>query len=93
MGCAGSSPDATAWRARARAWAAEVGPPAASSAVISHGAVVRIDGGADDEGYKTDIQRLAYVLRPGEKEAPFEVQKAFDTVKAANRAAATAAWP
>ena len=69
------------------------GHSAASSAVISHGAVVRIDGGADDEGYKTDIQRLAYVLRPGEKEAPFEVQKAFDTVKAANRAAAAALKP
>jgi Xaa-Pro aminopeptidase len=69
------------------------GHSAASTAVISHGAVVRIDGGADDEGYKTDIQRLAYVLRPGEKEAPFEVQKAFDTVKAANRAAAAALKP
>lgn len=69
------------------------GHSAASNAVISHGAVVRIDGGADDEGYKTDIQRLAYVLRPGEKEAPFEVQKAFDTVKAANRAAAAALKP
>jgi Xaa-Pro aminopeptidase len=69
------------------------GHSAASNAVISRGAVVRIDGGADDEGYKTDIQRLAYILRPGETEAPFEVQKAFDTVKAANRAAAAALKP
>jgi len=46
-----------------------------------------------DEGYKTDVQRLAYVLKPGETEAPPEVQKAFDTVKAANRAASAALKP
>jgi len=61
--------------------------------VISAGAVVLIDAGVDDAGYKTDIQRLAYVLRPGETAAPPEVQKAFDVVKAANRAAAAALKP
>jgi Xaa-Pro aminopeptidase len=61
--------------------------------VITPGAVIRIDAGMDDEGYKTDVQRLAYVLKPGETEAPPEVQKAFDTVKAANRAASAALKP
>ena len=64
-----------------------------SDAVIYAGAVVHIDAGVDDDGYKTDVQRLAYVLRPGETAAPPEVQKAFDTVKAANRAAAAALKP
>jgi len=55
--------------------------------------VIRIDFGVDDEGYKTDLQRLAYVLRPGETEAPSEVAAAFATVRAANRAAAAALKP
>ncbi|HEY1249571.1 MAG TPA: M24 family metallopeptidase [Thermoanaerobaculia bacterium] len=69
------------------------GHSAASDAVILPGSVVRIDGGADEYGYKTDIQRLAYVLRPGETAPPEEVAKAFATVKAANRAAAAALKP
>ncbi len=78
-------PNVTAGRAR--------GHSAATDAVIHSGAVVHIDAGVDDAGYKTDVQRLAYVLRPGETSAPPEVQKAFDTVKAANRAAAAALKP
>jgi Xaa-Pro aminopeptidase len=69
------------------------GHSAASNTAILPGAVVRIDGGADDEGYKSDIQRLAYVLRPGETVPPPEVVKAFETVRAANRAAAKALKP
>ena len=69
------------------------GHSAASLATIQPGAVIRIDCGMDEDGYKTDIQRLAYVLRPGETEAPEAVQKAFDTVLAANRAAAAALKP
>ena len=57
------------------------GHSAASDAVILPGSIVRIDAGVDDDGYKTDIQRLAYVLRPGETEAPQEVEKAFATVR------------
>ncbi|MEP6993374.1 MAG: M24 family metallopeptidase [Acidobacteriota bacterium] len=69
------------------------GHSAASDTVIQPGGIVRIDAGADEYGYKSDIQRMAYVLRAGEKEAPPEVQKAFDTVKAANRAASSALKP
>jgi Xaa-Pro dipeptidase len=69
------------------------GHSGATDALIVPGAVVRIDAGVDDEGYKTDLQRMAYVLRPGETAPPLEVQKAFDTVKAANRAAASALKP
>ncbi len=78
-------PNVTAGRAR--------GHSGATDAVIYPGAVVHIDAGVDDAGYKTDVQRLAYVRRPGETSAPPEVQKAFDTVKAANRAAAAALKP
>ena len=73
-------PNVTAGKAR--------GHSSSTDAVISPGAVVHIDAGVDEDGYKTDIQRIAYVLRPGETAAPPEVQKAFDTAKAANRAAA-----
>jgi Xaa-Pro dipeptidase len=69
------------------------GHSAASGATIQPGSIVRIDAGMDEDGYKSDIQRLAYVLRPGETEAPPEVEKAFDTVRAANRAAAAALKP
>lgn len=65
----------------------------ASETVIVPGGIVRIDAGADEDGYKTDIQRLAYVLRAGETAAPPEVVKAFATVRAANRAAAQALQP
>jgi Xaa-Pro aminopeptidase len=69
------------------------GHSAASEAAILPGSVIRIDFGVDEDGYKTDIQRLAYVLRPGETEAPPEVAAAFATVRAANRAAAAALKP
>lgn len=69
------------------------GHSAASEATILPGSVIRIDAGADEDGYKTDIQRLAYVLRPGETAAPPEVARAFETVRAANRAAAAALKP
>ncbi len=69
------------------------GHSAAAETLILPGSVIRIDSGVDDDGYKSDIQRLAYVLRPGETQAPLEVQTAFDTVKAANRAAAAALKP
>ncbi len=69
------------------------GHSGATDAPITPGAVIHIDAGVDDDGYKTDIQRLAYVLRPGETKAPEDVQQAFDTVKAANRAAAAALKP
>jgi Xaa-Pro dipeptidase len=69
------------------------GHSGSTDALILPGAVVRIDAGVDDAGYRTDIQRLAYVLRPDETRAPFEVEKAFETVRAANRAAAAALKP
>ena len=69
------------------------GHSAASDALILPGSVVHIDAGADEDGYKSDIQRLAYVLRPGETVAPPEVVKAFETVRAANRASAAALKP
>ncbi len=69
------------------------GHSGATDAVITAGAVIHIDAGVDDAGYKTDIQRLAYVLKPGETVAPPEIEKAFETVRDANRAAAAALKP
>ncbi len=69
------------------------GHSAASDTLILPGSIIRIDFGVDEDGYKTDIQRLAYVLRPGETGAPPAVVTAFATVRAANRAAAAALKP
>ncbi len=54
-----------------------------SDRVIVAGDLVRIDFGITYKGYSTDIQRTAYVLRPGEKQAPSEVQKMWDTTRLA----------
>ena len=70
------------------------GHSAASARDDPAGPVIRIDAGVDDDGYKTDIQRLAYVLRPGETEAPpRRSRRRSTTVRAANRAAAAALKP
>lgn len=54
-----------------------------SDRVIVEGDLVRIDFGITYQGYSTDIQRSAYVLRAGEKQAPAEIQKMWDTTRLA----------
>ena len=61
--------------------------------VIQRGDVIRIDWGATQEGYCADIQRMAYLLREGEKDAPAWVRRLFDATLAANRAAVAALKP
>ncbi len=57
-----------------------------SSRVIERGDLVRIDFGITLNGYSTDLQRTAYVLRPGETEAPAQIQRMWETARrAANR--------
>lgn len=60
---------------------------APTSAVIEAGSPVRIDFGIKIEGYCTDIQRTAYVLREGETEPPDEIQQLWEAVVHANEAA------
>lgn len=53
---------------------------------IQPGDVVNVDFGIIVDGASSDNQRTFYALRPGETEAPEEVQKAFRTIGEVNEA-------
>ncbi len=57
--------------------AGHVGP---TDLKIEPGKLLHIDFGVKQDGFCSDIQRMAYFLAPGESQAPTPVQHAFDTV-------------
>lgn len=66
----------------------------ASDRVIQQGDVIQIDFGIKVWGvWGTDIQRFAYVLKPGETAPPAEVQRRWDAARRGNRAAFAAMKP
>ncbi len=64
-----------------------VGHAAPTDIKIKPGHLVHFDFGVQKDGYCSDIQRMVYFLRPGETDAPQEVQDGFTLVRNAIEAA------
>jgi Xaa-Pro aminopeptidase len=61
--------------------------------ILQPGHIFNIDFGVKVEKYCSDLQRTWYILRPGEKEAPPEVQKGFSVLIESIRLAYSALKP
>ena len=70
-----------------------VGHSGPTSIQIERGHILHFDFGVKYEDYCADIQRVAYLLRPGETQAPAEVQRGFLTIRAAIESARAAMQP
>ncbi|HTX89861.1 MAG TPA: Xaa-Pro peptidase family protein [Anaerolineales bacterium] len=71
----------------------EVGHAGPTGIVLERGHLVHFDFGVRQDEYCSDIQRMVYLLKPGEAEPPEPVRKAFGTVYAAVQAAFQAMRP
>jgi Xaa-Pro aminopeptidase len=60
---------------------------------VQPGQIVHFDFGVRQEDYCADIQRVVYVLRPGETQPPAEVQRGFEVIRRAIEAARLALKP
>jgi Xaa-Pro aminopeptidase len=60
---------------------------------IQPGHLLHFDFGIKYEEYCSDIQRMVYMLRPGETDAPAEVKRGFETVRQAIENARAALKP
>ncbi len=64
-----------------------VGHSGPTAIQIQRGHILHFDFGVKQADYCSDIQRVVYFLKPGETQAPPEVQRGFDTVREAVQAA------
>ena len=71
----------------------EVGHVGPTDLKIKPGQLIHFDFGVIKDGYCSDIQRIVYMLAPGETAPPETVQRAFDIVVLANKATVAAMKP
>lgn len=60
---------------------------------LARGQIVHFDFGVKIDGYCSDIQRVIYLLKDGETQAPEPVRIGFETIKTAVQAAASTMKP